>query len=188
MFILLGTARWGGSDGISRRDGGMGVIGHNRETLAICFFSVENGTPVDGFVPGSRDAGYEEARQSSSVVAADGCQNCHRADPFLQTPWIDPVRDPADPGSPLVPLIASEDSLYPIVGDEFFQPVAGHLPGDACSSWHRSWCVPGFFNVQLDPLEMPVPFYAVHRDRRKAADRAALRAWGESLDIRCLGG
>ena len=168
------------------RDGGMGVIGHNSETGATCFFSIEEG--ADAFeVPGPNDPGYEEAWQSPEVVAADNCFKCHMADPFLHTPWIDQVRNPANSSEPLVPLIASATSPYFIVGDGFSQPLpqppVGELQGSKCIECHRAQCIPDFFNVPLDELEMPAPFYEVHYDTKMASDRTLLNEWCESQEI-----
>jgi hypothetical protein len=170
------------------RDGGMGVIGHNSKTGATAFFSIEDGANAFGFVPGPRDPGYENAWQSPAVVEADGCYKCHMADAYLHTPWIDQVRDPADPSKPLVPLLADEDSPYFFIGDEFPkplpQPALDELAGNKCISCHKAQCIPEFFNVPLDELEMPPPFYEAHYNIDKMAEhRTELREWCESLSI-----
>jgi hypothetical protein len=174
------------------RDGGMGVIGHNSDTGATCFFSVEETTNAFGEVPGQHDPGYDEAWQSPQVVAEDGCVGCHHADPFLHTPWIDQVRDPDDPAMPLVPLIASVASPYFVVGDEFPQPIAAALPGNACTQCHRAQCSPEFFNFDIGTLHMPAPFADMRDDsdelgrfRRRMADaRAEVDAWCRSVGLR----
>ena len=51
---------------------------------------------------------------------------------------------------------------------------------------HRPQCVPAFFNVALDELRMPAPFRQAigDPDAESAEDRARLKAWCESLQIR----
>lgn len=170
------------------RDGGMGVIGHNSETGATAFFSVEEMTNVYAFIPGPHDPWYEKSWQSPIVVAADNCYKCHMADPFLHTPWIDQVRNPDKPGEPLVPLIASETSPYFFIGDEFpidgpLQPSIDELVDNECISCHGAQCMPSFFNLSVDELEMPPPFFELHLETKMAEDRKELRAWCEEQEI-----
>ena len=173
------------------RDGGMGVIGHNAETGATCFFSVEETTDAFGVVPGQHDPGYDEAWQAPEVVAKDGCVDCHHADPFLHSPWIDQVRDPHNPSEPLVPAIASATSPYFVVGDVFPQPKFADLPGNACTHCHRGQCTPSFFNVDIGALHMPGPFEDLRdesaelgRYRRRMADaRDELQSWCASVGL-----
>ena len=173
------------------RDGGMGVIGHNSETGATAFFSIKDGTEANGFVPGPRDPRYEQAWQSPAVVAADNCYKCHMADPFLHSPWIDQVRDPENPSKPLVPLIADETSPYYLIGDEFprytLQPEIDELVSNKCIECHGAQCVPDFFNVPLDELDMPAPFFEMHKETKMAEDREAIRKWCEMKKIRYFG-
>ena len=37
---------------------------------------------------------------AAAIVAADNCQGCHQADPWLHSPWIDQLRHPDDPSQP----------------------------------------------------------------------------------------
>ena len=183
------------------RDGGMGVIGHNRKTGATCFFEIDDFREkrVDGrgLLPGPNDPDYDKVWGSPQEVALSGCANCHMADPFLHTPWIDQVRDPKNPDQPLVPLIASPDSPYFVVGEEFSQPpgrkgdqklasVPKELEGSTCVECHRPQCLPDFFNIKLDELAMPAPFDDIHKtmDPTSVADREELRKWCKSLKIR----
>jgi hypothetical protein len=53
------------------RDGGMGVIGHNSETGATCFFHINMAFPNDAQYPGSNDPGYDDYWQTADVVAAE---------------------------------------------------------------------------------------------------------------------
>ena len=93
---------------------------------------------------------------------------------------------------PLVPLIASATSPYFIVGDGFPQPLpqpaVGELEGNKCIECHRAQCIPDFFNVPLEELAMPAPFYEIHYDTKMASDRALLNEWCESLEIEYFSG
>ena len=174
------------------RDGGMGVIGHNSKTGATCFFSIEDGAPAFGDVAGPNDPGYEQGWQTPEVVGKDGCVKCHMADPFLHTPWIDQVRNPENPSEPFVPLIADESSPYFVVGDGFPQPPGrdvAPLKDNKCTECHRAQCIPKFFNVRLDELQMPAPFDEIHKetDSEMIADREALRKWCQTLNIKYFG-
>ena len=68
------------------RDGGMGVIGHNTMTGATCFFHMSHNVANTELHPGSNDPGYEAYWQTPDIVAADQCQGCHQADPFIHSP------------------------------------------------------------------------------------------------------
>lgn len=178
------------------RDGGLGVIGHNMKTGATCFLSVAEITDVRGDVPTPDMPGYDKAWQPPSVVARDGCVKCHMADPFLHSPWIDQVRDPANPKKTLVPLIADTDSPYFVIGEEFPAPpgrkpgephatIPKHLEGNKCVECHSPQCVPEFFNVKLDELKMSAPFHTMKKESRERwiKDRDAIRAYCRSLSI-----
>lgn len=178
------------------RDGGLGVIGHNMKTGATCFLSVEDGTDVREDLPTPDMPGYEKAWQSPSVVAKDGCVNCHMADPFLHTPWIDQVPVAGAPDETLVPLIAAADSPYFVIGKEFPAPpgrkpgeayatIPKHLEGNKCVECHAPQCVPEFFNVKLDELKMSSPFHTLEKETRDRwiKDRDAVREYCRSLEI-----
>jgi hypothetical protein len=165
------------------RDGGIGVIGHNSETGATCFFSIkEGGVNAYGFIPGPRDPGYDDAWQSPQVVADDHCVSCHMADPFLHTPWIDQVKDPKNPSDTLVPMTGSLASPYFVVGDEFYQPAVGKLLRNDCTRCHRGQCS-SMFNGNLEDLYVPGSFWEDHYDETMAEDLEALKAWCHSLDL-----
>ena len=162
------------------RDGGMGVIGHNSETGATCFFHISMAFPNDARHPGSDDPNYDSFWQSADVVAADNCQGCHQADPWLHSPWIDQLRDPADPSLPLVPLNASLDSPYIVVGEGFAQPHQDGAPENSCTSCHRAQCDTRFA-VPLGELAMPAPFADSTFTNGESADLQELRDWCATL-------
>ncbi len=162
------------------RDGGMGVIGHNSETGATCFFHINMAFPNDARHPGSNDPNYDDYWQSADVVAADNCQGCHQADPWLHSPWIDQLRDPDDPSLPLVPLIASTDSPYVVVGAGFTQPYHDGAPENSCTSCHRAQCDTNFA-VPLGELVMPGPFADSTFTDGVSADLQELRDWCTTL-------
>ncbi len=169
------------------RDGGMGVIGHNSETGATCFFHINMAFPNDARHPGSNDPNYDDYWQSADVVAADNCQGCHQADPWLHSPWIDQLRDPDDPSLPLVPLIASTDSPYVVVGAGFTQPYHDGAPENSCTSCHRAQCDTNFA-VPLGELVMPGPFADSTFTDGVSADLQAIRDWCATLPVGPQGG
>ena len=169
------------------RDGGMGVIGHNSETGATCFFHINMAFPNDARHPGSNDPNYDDYWQSADVVAADNCQGCHQADPWLHSPWIDQLRDPDDPSLPLVPLIASTDSPYVVVGEGFTQPYHDGAPENSCTSCHRAQCDTNFA-VPLGELVMPGPFADSTFTDGVSADLQELRDWCATLPVGPQGG
>ncbi len=164
------------------RDGGLGVIGYKFSTGETCFFSiVDGGDPNNSPQPG--DDGYNEAWMTPAVVAADNCQNCHMASPFLHTPAVDQLRNPADTSELLVPLTGIEG--YFIVGAEFHQPHTTNIQ-NSCTSCHRPQCTQHFENYPLDELTMPPPFEnATEFDHSNisTADREAIRNWCNSLNL-----
>lgn len=179
------------------RDGGLGVIGHNTESGATCFLSVKDEIDPRQGLPTPNDPTYNEAWQPPTIVGRDGCVKCHMADPFLHSPWIDQVRDPMNPEKPLVPLVADVDSPYFVIGKEFPAPpgrksgaihatIPKHLEGNKCVECHAPQCVPDFFNVKLDELQMSAPFHTMEVETRAqwVNDRNALREYCRSLDIR----
>lgn len=169
------------------RDGGQGLIGHNSETGATCFFHMNQDYPNTVQHPGSDDPDYDDYWQTAEEVAADNCQGCHQADPWLHSPWIDQLRDPDDPSLPLVPLTASTDSPYVVVGDGFTQPYHDGAPGNSCTSCHRPQCDTGFA-VPLGQLVMPGPFEDSNFHDTVSTDLQELRDWCETLPNGGFGG
>ena len=74
--------------------GSSSVPGDKSEIGATCFFHINMAFPNDAQYPGSEDPGYDDYWQTAQQVAADNCQGCHQADPWLHSPWIDQLRDP----------------------------------------------------------------------------------------------
>ncbi len=183
------SARYMGSyhNGLSRpevtfvnfcRDGGMGVIGHNSETGATCFFHKSDTFPNDVVHPGSDDpdSNYDQYWQTPKVVAADNCQGCHQADPWIHSPWINQLRDPNDPSQPLIPVTASKEAPYVVVGDDFAQPYHQGAPDNSCTSCHKPQC-DNQFAVKLGELSMPGPFTDYHNFIGVTPDLQELRDW-----------
>jgi hypothetical protein len=164
------------------RDGGLGVIGHKLSTGKTCFFSiVDNGDPDNSPKPG--ESGYNDAWMKPSVVAADKCINCHMASPFLHTPAIDQLRNPADTSELLVPFTGNNP--YSVIGQEFHQPYTTNIQ-NSCTSCHRPQCTQHFENYPLDELTMPPPFQnATDFDHSSIsdADRQAIRNWCNTLNL-----
>ena len=169
------------------RDGGMGVIGHNAETGATCFFHINMQHDNTALHPGSADPDYDDYWQSAAVVAADNCQGCHQADPWLHSPWIDQLKDPSDPTQPLVPVTASVDSPYTVVGEGFAQPHHEGAPDNSCTSCHRAQC-DTHFAVPLGELVMPAPFADSTTTGEVSADLEEIRDWCDTLSYGEEGG
>ena len=164
------------------RDGGLGVIGHKLSTGETCFFSIVDGGDSNN-PPKPWEDGYNEAWMTPSVVAADKCQNCHMASPFLHTPAVDQLMNPSNPTELLVPLTGK--SPYSIIGEEFHQPHTTNIQ-NSCTSCHRPQCTQHFENYPLDELVMPPPFQnATEFDHSTISetDREAIRNWCNSLNL-----
>ena len=162
------------------RDGGMGLIGHNEETGATCFFHINLEHDNAAQFPGSNDPNYDDYWEPPEVVAQDACQGCHQADPWLHSPWIDQLRNPEDPAQPLVPVTATADSPYIVVGEQFEQPIHAGAPDNSCTSCHRPQC-DTFFSEPLGDLQMPGPFADTTWAEGSSADAEALREWCDTL-------
>ena len=164
------------------RNGGLGVIGHKLSTGETCFFSiVENGDPNHSPKPGKKR--YNEAWMRPSVVAADNCQNCPMASPFLHTPAVDQLRKPIDNSELLVPL--SGNNPYSVIGQEFRQAPTTNIQ-NSCTSCHRPQCTQHFENYPLDELVIPPTFQnATDFDHSSIfdADRKAIREWCTTLNL-----
>ena len=165
------------------RDGGLGVIGYKSSTGQTCFLSIVNGADPYN-VPSPSEEGYNDAWMKPAVVADDKCQNCHMAGPFLHSPAVDQLKNPANPNELLVPITGNE--AYSVVGQEFHQPYTTDIQ-NSCTSCHRPQCTEHFQNYPLDELVMPPPFQnATEFDHNTIsdADRQAIRDWCKTLGFR----
>lgn len=165
------------------RDGGQGLIGHNSQTGATCFFHMNQHYPNTVQHPGSNDPNYDDYWQTAEEVAADNCQGCHQADPWIHSPWIDQLRDPDDPSRSLVPVIDDPDAPYIVVGDGFKQPYQTGAPQNSCTSCHRAQCDRNFA-VPLGELVMPGPFADSTFHDTVSADLQELRDWCKTVPRR----
>lgn len=164
------------------RDGGLGVIGHKLSTGETCFFSIVDGGDANN-APKPGEDGYNDVWMTPSVVAADKCQNCHMASPFLHTPAVDQLKNPADTTELLVPFTGKNP--YYMIGNEFNQPHTTSIK-NSCTSCHRPQCTQHFENYPLDELKMPPPFEnATEFDHSNIsnADRQAIRDWCITLGL-----
>ena len=133
--------------------------------------------------PKPGEDGYKEVWMKPSVVAFDNCQNCHMASPFLHSPAVDQLTNPANPAELLVPVTGT--GPYTIIGEEFHQPYTTDLQ-NSCTSCHRPQCTEHFQNYPLDELVMPPPFQnATEFDHSSISeeDRKAIRDWCNTLDL-----
>lgn len=119
------------------------LIGHNRRTGGTCFFESTPG--LEGSALPAPLSDYEQGDARDDVwldpagVAEVNCPRCHDADPWVHSPFIDQVRDPYDPSSPLVPSGADPDRPYYAIASPFedWQPTHLDLPGNECLQCHR---------------------------------------------------
>lgn len=166
---------------------GIAVIGYNETSGATGYFLIPGGV-VNSDIQPSTDQ-LEEFNQKwmnpKDVATAVKCQNCHMADPFLHSPFIDQIRDPEDNTKPLVPLITSADSPYYILGEEFPEPYTKEFPNNTCTSCHRPQCTDHFQLFPLDEMQMPGAFYNLDYDHSTIsnADRQAIRDWCNTLNL-----
>jgi hypothetical protein len=121
------------------------MLGHNTATGATCFLELNNGyMPLkdglpDGNVPVPSDQNYNDAWKAPADVASQGCNECHRSDPYNHTRWVIGARLPSDPSQPVLPQVAAPDSLYRVIGDAFQEWDFDHIvaPGNGCTTCHR---------------------------------------------------
>ena len=137
-------------------DGIVQLIGTNTETGATCFFesnwdvaeysellTMKQGV-IEGPIPSPTDAGAMGLWKPSAQVASQGCWNCHLADPFVHTPYVDGARLPSDPTQPVIPNVAGPNSPYSLVGEKFQAGLANgqglqtlHIADNGCLACHR---------------------------------------------------
>ncbi len=127
------------------------MIGHNPFTGKTCFFQNALYSKTDGaHVPHPADK-VKSTNLWSGVHGGEGsgiqCANCHDADPFIHTPWIDGAVDGA--GRPIIPKMGIDpdmalgalDTPYSIVnlkGQGWRMPKQLVSPeANACLKCHR---------------------------------------------------
>lgn len=166
------------------RGSGLGVIGHKFSTGETCFFEIDDFDPVNTPVPKPGDSNYNDLWGSPSLISQEfNCTNCHMASPFLHTPAVDQLRNPADTSELLLPLTGL--SPYTVVGQAWQQPYTTNIQ-NSCTSCHRPQCTDHFQNYPLDELVMPAPFQnATDFDHSSIsdADRQAIRDWCNTLNL-----
>jgi hypothetical protein len=166
------------------RGSGLGVIGYKFSTGETCFFEIDDFDPVNTDVPKPGDANYNDLWGNPAQISQEfNCTNCHMASPFLHTPAVDQLRNPADSSELLLPLTGL--SPYSVVGQDWQQPHTTNIQ-NSCTSCHRPQCTDHFQNYPLDELVMPAPFQnATDFDHSSIsdADRQAIRDWCNSLNL-----
>ncbi|MGB0457050.1 MAG: hypothetical protein ACPGGH_01865 [Chitinophagales bacterium] len=167
------------------RGSGLGVIGHKLSTGETCFFEIDDFDPVNTPVPQPGDANYNDLWGNPSLISNEfNCTSCHMASPFLHTPAVDQLRNPADASELLVPMTGL--APYSVVGNTWQQPQTTNTIQNSCTSCHRPQCTELFQNYPLDELTMPPPFQnATDFDHNNIsdADRQAVRDWCASLNL-----
>jgi len=97
------------------------MIGHNPYTGKTCFFQNGLGRLMDGLHvphPGDTVESEQSPQQWESlwsglhggIGSGIECAECHDADPFIHTPWIDGARD--ESGDTVVPRMGENDDFF----------------------------------------------------------------------------
>ncbi|MGA0283104.1 MAG: hypothetical protein ACO3M5_00190 [Saprospiraceae bacterium] len=167
------------------RGSGVGVIGYRFSTGETCFFEIDDfGDFNSGPLPEPGDVNYNDFWGSPAQISQEfNCTSCHMATPFLHTPAVDQLRNPADTSELLVPLTGL--GPYTMVAEAWQAPPMNNIQ-NSCTSCHRPACTQHFENYPLDELTMPAPFQnATDFDHSTIsnADREAIRNWCNSLNL-----
>ncbi len=183
------------------RSGGFAAIGYHAVSGATCFLEIDE-LPDDPVLaaPAAVTADAYNALWASprDMFEVSRCQDCHMADPFLHSPYLNQIQDPDNPDEPLVPVVAGAGNPRPPyrIISSAAGPYTTELPGNACAQCHRPQCTTLFdgdggggdgesgSSYALDELAMPAPFHDLSTwdDASAAADREAVRAWCDTLD------
>lgn len=175
------------------RSGGFAAIGYHAISGATCFLEIDtlppNPTVLEAPAAMSPDAYNAQWTSPHEMFEVSRCQDCHMADPFLHSPYIDQVRDPTNPDAPLIPIISGATNPrppYQIINVPS-GPYTTELSGNSCTSCHRPQCTTlfdGQNGYALDELAMPAPFHdmSTWADPAYTADREAVRTWCSTLD------
>lgn len=122
------------------------MIGHNTTTGKTCFLELKDGyLPTNTFlqpnvdVPTPKDADYNDAWKAPKAIANQGCNDCHRSDPFIHSRWVVGAKMPNNPNEPVLPELATPSSPYCIIGPDFKSWELKHIniQGNSCLSCHR---------------------------------------------------
>ena len=184
------------------RSGGFAAIGYHAISGATCFLEIDD-LPQDPVLAAPSTVSPEAYNSlwasPRDLFEASRCQDCHMADPFLHSPYLDQVADPDDPSKPLVPVVAGASNPrppYEIINAPD-GPYTTDLPGNSCTECHRAQCTTLFdgggedddegessSGYNLDELAMPAPFHDLSTwdDATANADRQVVRDWCNSLE------
>jgi len=128
--------------------GSVQMIGHDMDTGATCFFESPDALGIaaqsewvgmnedgilDGELPGPGHPDFDRAY----ATPPSPCAECHHNDPFIHNPWIDGARLPEDPTQSVLPVLASPDSPYWVVGGPDWDLRTPHIEGNTCVGCHR---------------------------------------------------
>jgi mono/diheme cytochrome c family protein len=110
-WVLLCRKSKGGYSSNQYND--IAMIGHNPFTGKTCFFQNALYQKTDGGkIPHPADK-EKSTNLWSGVHGGEGsgiqCANCHDADPFIHTPWIDGAKDQA--GRPIIPKMGIDADM-----------------------------------------------------------------------------
>ena len=175
------------------RSGGFAAIGYHSVSGETCFLEIDtlpaNPTVLEAPTTVGPETYNAQWASPKDMFEVSRCQDCHMADPFLHSPYIDQVRDPANPDVPLIPIVAGADNPRPPYQIISYPsgPYTTELPGNSCTSCHQPQCTTlfdGQNGYALDELVMPAPFHDMSTwdDPTSVADREEVRAWCNTLD------
>ena len=122
------------------------MIGHNTTTGKTTFLELNDGyLPTNEYlqpnvyVPTPNDENYDNAWKAPAHVAFQSCNSCHNSDPFIHSRWVVGAKMPDNPDEPVLPEVATPNSPYCMIGDEFQSWELKHIniPNNACLGCHR---------------------------------------------------
>lgn len=166
------------------RGRGLGVIGHKLSTGQTCFLEIDDFNPRTDAIPRPGDPNYNDLWSNPAESAqAFNCTDCHMASPFLHSPAVDQLRNPAAPSERMLPSTGL--APYSVIGQDWKSPQTTDIQ-NSCTACHRPQCTQHFENYPLDELTMPPPFEsasAVDHSAVSNADREAIRRWCGTLNL-----
>ncbi|MDG1332331.1 MAG: hypothetical protein P8P74_08365 [Crocinitomicaceae bacterium] len=144
---------------VRKNDGFVQMIGTNTITGATAFFEMKDNVHrkikgielvdgmIEGYIPGINDKKYNKAWKSPKQAESQNCVACHKADPFIISPYVEGLLD--QDGQALFPSLTGINSPYFRISDGIehnnSNKSAGldtemrtmHIDGNGCVSCHR---------------------------------------------------
>ena len=126
--------------------GSVQMIGYNKKTGATAFFesgdeispwvTLDEGTlRMRGVMPWIDQPSEFDKAFRPPTPNAPQCVQCHQADPFITSPFINAAKIPGTKQN-VVPIL-DEDSPYYVIGGENWDMRTIHIEGNGCFECHR---------------------------------------------------